>query len=852
MKNQNLLQTKESPISAYKSSLSSYLSDSNNLFSNRIMKKIALFFVILFILGLNSSMAHVTEIRVNQAQDGSLTWYLQTYHGVNECGHQNAGLTINGINYPIDAEFSGSIVSISPTIFAQYYAVESFGRSSYATVHTAFLGTTLSVSPYSSNVCWAFLVGGSGNFTPPPPPTCTSCPVLSWTNTVSLPGNNNGTVCNLNDDYTTANITVNHLSCASITGNHRFKVILDPTGSNTVYGYYNYSSGITTNVAITIPYGTSNSTQVSVVDDDFPCSVTHGLSIPGGQYSGVQMPLPTITAGGATTFCAGGSVTLTASPGASYAWSNSETTQSINVTQSGNYTVTVLNSGGCSVTSIPVGVTVNPAPTAYASATPIICSGGNNGSVIVTGTGGTTPYQYSNNNGASFQSNGTFGSLGAGTYVSIVKGNNGCSSAPVTSVILIDNVPPIVNTNNITVFLNASGSASITSAQIDNGSTDNCSITSYSLSKTSFDCSNIGPNSVTLTVTDANNNSANGNAIVTVIDNTAPIAICRNITVTIAGGSVSITPAQIDDGSNDACGIKSLSLSKTSFNCSNIGANAVTLTVTDNNNNVSTCAATVTILGVVPTCTVTSAPRNVGGVVIGSTTTLAATNQMFLGYGAQSMNITCTATGAGPFTYSWTGTGLSSTTISNPVFTPVAGGNYTLTCTVNNSYGCLTTCSIVICVIDARATGGSPSNPKVYLCHVPPGNPNNPQTLNISVSAVPAHLGQHGGDRLGACAQTCGTLKTNEVIGDIYTMGDADLIVYPNPSTSTFNFRLESGSKEPVTISIYDLRGKLISEQIFSAPSDMMVIGEELANGMYISIVKQGDFSKSLKIQKIN
>lgn len=69
------------------------------------MKKILLFVTCLFVTIL--SFAHVTEIRVNQAQDGSLTWYLMTYHQVNECGHSGAGLTINGVNYPIDAEFAG-------------------------------------------------------------------------------------------------------------------------------------------------------------------------------------------------------------------------------------------------------------------------------------------------------------------------------------------------------------------------------------------------------------------------------------------------------------------------------------------------------------------------------------------------------------------------------------------------------------------------------------------------------------------------------------------------------------------------------------------------------------------------
>ncbi len=35
---------------------------------------------------------------------------------------------------------------------------------------------------------------------------------------------------------------------------------------------------------------------------------------------------------------------------------------------------------------------------------------------------------------------------------------------------------------------------------------------------------------------------------------------------------------------------------------------------------------------------------------------------------------------------------------------------------------------------------------KVWLCHYPPGNPENVQLLNISDSAVPAHVQNHPGD----------------------------------------------------------------------------------------------------------
>ncbi|MGL2966865.1 YDG domain-containing protein [Flavobacterium sp. XGLA_31] len=67
-----------------------------------------------------------------------------------------------------------------------------------------------------------------------------------------------------------------------------------------------------------------------------------------------------ITADGATSFCEGGSVTLTASEGPSYLWSTGDTTQSITVAASGNYFVQELSANGCGATSNTIAVTVTP------------------------------------------------------------------------------------------------------------------------------------------------------------------------------------------------------------------------------------------------------------------------------------------------------------------------------------------------------------------------------------------------------------------------------------------------------------------------------------------------------------
>lgn len=162
------------------------------------------------------------------------------------------------------------------------------------------------------------------------------------------------------------------------------------------------------------------------------------------------------------------------------------------------------------------------------------------------------------------------------------------------SVTVVDNVPPVAKAKNITVPLDATGHASITAAQVNDGSSDPCGIKSLSLNKTSFSCADAGANTVTLTVTDNHDNVSTATATVTISDNIPPVAKCKNITVQLdAAGLVSITPSMIDNGSTDACAL-SFGLDKTSFNCSNVGANAVTLTVSDHDNQ-TTCGATVTV-----------------------------------------------------------------------------------------------------------------------------------------------------------------------------------------------------------------------------------------------------------------
>ncbi|MDC8004566.1 HYR domain-containing protein [Aureisphaera galaxeae] len=165
----------------------------------------------------------------------------------------------------------------------------------------------------------------------------------------------------------------------------------------------------------------------------------------------------------------------------------------------------------------------------------------------------------------------------------------------------LDDTAPNAVCQNITIQLDASGNASITAADVDGGSTDNCGIDTLAIDVSTFDCSNVGPNNVTLTVTDVNGNVATCIAVVTVEDSVAPNAVCMDIDVFLdAAGNATITPADVDGGSNDACGVASLSIDIDTFDCSNVGPNNVTLTVTDVNGNSSSCIAVVTVIDDIP------------------------------------------------------------------------------------------------------------------------------------------------------------------------------------------------------------------------------------------------------------
>ncbi len=185
--------------------------------------------------------------------------------------------------------------------------------------------------------------------------------------------------------------------------------------------------------------------------------------------------------------------------------------------------------------------------------------------------------------------------VGPNTVVLTVVDESGNSSTESAIVIVEDNIAPIAMCQDITVQLDSTGNTSISAADLDNMSTDNCAVDSLAIDTDQFDGTNVGPNTVILTVFDVNGNSSTCSSIVTVQDN-APTAITQDITIGVdSTGNVTITPTDIDDGSTDDVGIDSLYLDIVDFNCDDIGPNTVVLTVVDESGNSSTASAIVTV-----------------------------------------------------------------------------------------------------------------------------------------------------------------------------------------------------------------------------------------------------------------
>jgi len=243
---------------------------------------------------------------------------------------------------------------------------------------------------------------------------------------------------------------------------------------------YSIDNGVTFQAGNTFA-GLSGATYDIVVEDANGCQTTSTATlIPSGTpvITAVTVVDPT---------CIGndGSIDITASGGVGalqYSIDNGVTFQAGNTFAGlvgATYDIVVEDANGCQATSTATLIpSATPTITVVNSTDPL-CSGGLDGTIDITATGGIGALNYSIDNGVSFQAGNTFAGLGAGIYDIVVEDINGCQAT--SSVTLVDPVVVVITAvttvdptcagGDGSIDITASGGTGALQYSIDNGVT---------------------------------------------------------------------------------------------------------------------------------------------------------------------------------------------------------------------------------------------------------------------------------------------------------------------------------------------------------------------------------------------
>lgn len=417
-------------------------------------------------------------------------------------------------------------------------------------------------------------------------------------------------------------------------------------------------------------------------------------------------------------------------PPYTYFWSTGATTQTISNLAPGNYCVTVTDDHLCGVVEC-IELENNPISVSVGTNN-LTCPNSNDGSVTAFPFGGTPPYSYLWNTGATTQS---ITNLGPGSYTVTLTDSNGCS---VSATGFVTAPPPIVlntNANNPTCIGDTNGSVSVSVS----GGTPPYSYL-WNTGNTGPFIGNLGPGTYTVTVTDANNCPASTSVVLTPQSNltagafgtmeTCPDADDGFLTATANGGVMpftylwsngattqvvtNVTPGDYSVTITDALGCTATA--------STMVMAAPNFIIDVDGNNISTCGATngtvfVTILagGTAPfdyswntgdeTAVVTNLPAGTYSVTVTDANNCEATGSVTI-IAPPDVNISINATpivcpdantgsamaiplsGTPPYSYLWN-TGATTQTINN-----LGAGVYSVT--VADANGCMDSQSVVI------------------------------------------------------------------------------------------------------------------------------------------------------------
>lgn len=325
---------------------------------------------------------------------------------------------------------------------------------------------------------------------------------------------------------------INNASCFGLADG---SVSVSPGGGAGSYQYAWSPSGGSSSTAAGLGAGT----YTVVVTDNNGC--TASISATVNEPSQIQASL----ASSANVSCNGGnngSLAITSSGGTgghNYAWSPSGgTNATASSLAAGTYSVLVTDQNGCMFNLTNLNVTQPQSMTVQPVQQDVSCGGGSDGSISLTVSNGTAPYQFAWSNGGNTNS---ISALTAGVYNATITDNNGCTisfSATITEPLAITvtgvNVvnPNCAAGNDGSLSVNVAGGVSPYQYLWSNGSTVNTA-------------SNLIAGNYTVTITDDNGCTLLYNASVTdpAALTIAPPSVTDASCFGLADGSVSIVAA---------------------------------------------------------------------------------------------------------------------------------------------------------------------------------------------------------------------------------------------------------------------------------------------------------------------
>ncbi len=318
------------------------------------------------------------------------------------------------------------------------------------------------------------------------------------------------------------------------------------------------STGITVNsgnssLATATP--TATTTYSITGENSYSCTTTTTQII-------TVVPIPTLSVSPSNaTICSGSSVTINATGANTYLWKpitglNSSTAASViaSPTTTTPYTIVGTNGGLCK-DSISFLISVNPSPSSNISSTNLTCNGSNNGTASVTAIGGTAPYNYAWNIGATTSN---ISSLKVGTFSVTITDANGCTSTSTATVTQPTVVNPFLTGTNPTCNGDVNGSIATSTT----GGTPPYTYI-WSTGATTVNISNLAAAIYSVTVTDANGcNAISSTTLVNPPSVTATIGSFTNVlcyggntgnaTVTAGGGTPPYTYSWSPSNSSNA------------------------------------------------------------------------------------------------------------------------------------------------------------------------------------------------------------------------------------------------------------------------------------------------------------